>query len=239
MKPKLFIGSSAEQLDIAYAVQENLEHDVEATVWTQGIFELSKTTIESLVDAIEETDFGLFIFAPDDVSMIRSDEMATVRDNVIFELGLFIGRLGRERAFIITPSNSSDLRMPTDLLGITPANYQPDRTDGNLVAALGPACNRVQRSVRKFGKKSPSEAGTNTDIDEKTGLIEDDNDCISLIESMMGARPSGENTRAIKYAEVDQKLGLVPGSARKHIEAAALRWNYRPRRKGKDTITFE
>lgn len=239
MKPKFFIGSSSEQLDIAYAIQENLEHTVEATVWTQGIFELSKTTIESLIDAIEETDFGLFVFAPDDVSMIRSAEKQTVRDNVIFELGLFVGRLGRERAFIITPSSASDFHMPTDLLGITPANYQSDRTDENLVAALGPACNRVQRAVKKFGRRLPSESEAISDTVGGSDLIEDENDCISLIESMMGSRPSGENTKAIKYADVDQQLGLMSGSARKHIETAAARWDYQAIRKGKDTIKFE
>jgi hypothetical protein len=237
-KPKLFIGSSSEQLDIAYAVQENLEHDVEATVWTQGIFELSKTTIESLIDVMEDADFGLFIFAPDDVSMIRSDAKSTVRDNVIFELGLFIGRLGRERAFIVTPSGMADLHMPTDLLGITPANYQPDRTDGNLVAALGSACHRVRRSVLKFGPRVPNELQSTQAEEGQNGFIDDENDCISLIESLMGSRPSAENTQANRFDDIDRKLGLAPGSARKYIEIAAKRWGYRVSRKGKDTIMF-
>ena len=48
--PRLFIASSVEGLDVAYTLQQSLEHDVEGTVWNQGVFELSKTSIESLVE---------------------------------------------------------------------------------------------------------------------------------------------------------------------------------------------
>src|SRR5262245_43124174 len=67
MRPRLFIGSSTESLKIAYAAQENLERAAEVTVWNQGVFELSNYTLDSLVKALEATDFGLFVFAPDDV----------------------------------------------------------------------------------------------------------------------------------------------------------------------------
>lgn len=74
MKPKLFIGSSVESLGIAYAIQENLEFTTEVTVWSQGIFELSKFSLDSLLDAVEVSDFGVFVFSPDDISIIRGVE---------------------------------------------------------------------------------------------------------------------------------------------------------------------
>ena len=55
----------------------------------------------------------------------------------------------------------------------------------------------------------------------------------------MGCRPSGLNTQAIKYREVDRELGFIPGLAEKHIEEAAKKWNYSISRKGKDTILFK
>jgi predicted nucleotide-binding protein len=98
MKPTLFVGSSSESLDVAYAAQRNLEDVSEVVVWTQGIFELTKSYLESLLEALDDTEFGLFILGADDLIRIRGTEMPTARDNVIFELGLFIGRLGRRRS---------------------------------------------------------------------------------------------------------------------------------------------
>jgi predicted nucleotide-binding protein len=117
-RPNAFVGSSAESLDIAYAVQDNLQHDLQITVWSQGVFDLSKTTLESLARKLSVCDFGLFVFAPDDATRLRRKTYSTVRDNVVLELGLFIGKLGVERTFIIVPDNVSDMRIPTDLLGV-------------------------------------------------------------------------------------------------------------------------
>jgi len=44
MKSSLFVGSESESIEIAYAIQENFERVPEVTVWTQGIFDLSKYT---------------------------------------------------------------------------------------------------------------------------------------------------------------------------------------------------
>jgi len=247
MKPKMFIASSTEHLDLAYAAQEGLEHDVEATVWNQGVFQLSRTSMASLVDVLDESDFGLFILAPDDVTTIRANTRQTVRDNVIFELGLFIGKLGADRCFLVVPHGSEDLHLPTDLLGVTPATFAPDRTDANLVAALGPACNRIRKSIKKLGaletrqqalEANEAERGASKPGPVDDGLSSDPNDCVSLIQSWMGSRPSGLNREAIRYDDVDRVLRLAPGSARKHIEEAARNWGYKVERKGEQTILF-
>jgi hypothetical protein len=148
MKPVLFVGSSSDSLEVAYAAQENLEDCTQVIVWTQGLFDLSKTFLESLLDALDETDFGLFLFAPDDLTEIRGHAMSTTRDNVIFELGLFIGRLGRERTFVIMPKDGVDLHVPSDLLGINTATFVRPENPKLLVAALGAACNKVRRAIQ-------------------------------------------------------------------------------------------
>ncbi len=147
MKPRLFIGSSAESLDIAYAIQENLEHDCESTVWTQGVFDLSSSVLDSLLQVLDRFDDAVFVFAPDDLVIIQGNKNAAARDNVVFEMGMFIGKLGKAKCFFIVPRSTSRLHVPSDLLGITPLEFNPGREDGNLVAALGPACNRMRRAM--------------------------------------------------------------------------------------------
>jgi tetratricopeptide (TPR) repeat protein len=182
VKPKIFIGSSVEGLSVAYAIQQNLTHDAEPTVWDQGIFDLSQTTMESLTKAVDESDFGVFVFSLDDVTKMRGSDHSTVRDNVIFEFGLFTGKLGRDRVFFVTP-DGSELRLPTDLLGVTPGVYNPNREDGRLQAATGPACNQIREVMKKLpiissidSKKESDESkekNTSVDSDWINDLYED------------------------------------------------------------------
>ncbi|MFG1362367.1 TIR domain-containing protein [Xanthobacter versatilis] len=238
----MFIASSVDNLDLAYAAQEGLEHEVEPTVWTQGVFQLSKSTMASLIDRLDENDFGLFVLSPSDTQTIKSEPKSVVRDNVIFELGLFIRKLGPERCFMIVPRNAEDPHLPTDLLGLTPAYFDANRQDGNMVAALGPACSKVRKSVRLPGplQTEPVAAEATIVPDHKVDeLCSDPDDCKSLMQSWMWHRPAGENTKDIIFADVDRELRLAPGSTEKHISEVAACWNYVTLRKGKETIIFE
>jgi hypothetical protein len=51
--PSLFIGSSAEGLAVARALQIEADQWCEPTVWSQGVFEPGGTTIGDLLAAVE------------------------------------------------------------------------------------------------------------------------------------------------------------------------------------------
>ena len=149
-KPRLFIASSVESLPIAEAVNVNLDHDFEVTIWRGGTFKLSSSTIEDLVEKSSTVDFALFIFAPDDIVTIKNRDEHVVRDNVIFEMGLFVGAIGKSRSFILKPRDV-DMHLPTDLLGVTPADFDAKRSDGDLVSATNRACSLIKSEVERLG----------------------------------------------------------------------------------------
>ncbi|EHD2253320.1 TPA: TIR domain-containing protein [Vibrio vulnificus] len=166
-KPKLFIGSSVEGLEVAYAIQSELEHDSEPTVWSQGVFNLTQSTLSDLLSALDTFDAAIFVMSPDDVVKMRGQEQTVTRDNVLFELGMFIGRLGPEKTFMVKPRNSQDFHVPTDLLGLTPGVYDNERSDGNLQAALGPFCFQVRKQLAQMTIKSEAIEVHESDIDVK------------------------------------------------------------------------
>ncbi|MDB5430099.1 MAG: hypothetical protein JWP35_1215 [Caulobacter sp.] len=152
-RPAVFVGSSTEGLPIAYALQENLEYDAEPTVWPQGVFQPTHSTLAALLGECGRTDFAVFVFTPDDVRVMRGDAGSVPRDNVIFELGLFIGALGPSRCVFVIPRGEPVLQLPSDLLGLTPLTYDAARSDGRMVAALGPASNKIRHALRALGPR--------------------------------------------------------------------------------------
>jgi Predicted nucleotide-binding protein containing TIR-like domain len=129
-------------------VQTNLEQFSTPTVWSQGVFEASSVVLDRLIKSLDTFNFGVFVFSPDDIVFMRGQECTVRRDNVVFELGLFVGRLGRERNFVVVPRGQSDLKLPTDLLGLTTISYDETRPAPQYQAALGPACRSIQLAIR-------------------------------------------------------------------------------------------
>src|SRR5579872_530626 len=100
-RPRVFIGSSSEGLNLARAIQSESEQVAVCTIWNQGIFEIGKATLANLYGFLDSFDFAIFVATPDDNIDVRGVTHTTARDNVIFEIGLFMGGLGVDRVIFV------------------------------------------------------------------------------------------------------------------------------------------
>jgi predicted nucleotide-binding protein len=145
-RAKAFIGSSSEGLPIARKLQSLLKDDLRCVLWNQEtVFGLGEATIESLENAVHEFSFGIFVFTPDDYIVSREIKKPVGRDNVLFELGLFIGKLSRRRAFLVHPAKEA-ISLPSDLFGMATATYDPEEVE--LAVSLGPVAEQIRDAAR-------------------------------------------------------------------------------------------
>lgn len=149
-RPVLFVGSSTESLLIAQAVQSALAHDdFLVRVWKDRVFEGSHFPIEDLLSQVQASDFALLVLGADDVVSSRGASQEAPRDNVVFELGLFMGALGRERTLILCPAQVN-LKIPSDLLGLGVLRYRSGPIS-ELASVVGPACQDLRQRINAMG----------------------------------------------------------------------------------------
>lgn len=150
--PRLFVGSSAEMREVAREIQSGLARDpVVVQVWTDRIFTASSTSIEALEAAVAKIDFAVLVLGAEDTVYSRDEKSVASRDNVVFELGLFMGALGRGRTFAIIPEKT-DLKIPTDLLGVTMLPYRVG-APRDMPALMGPICNELRKQIAELGPR--------------------------------------------------------------------------------------
>jgi len=116
-RPSIFVGSSLESEAIAEKIKEGFsEKDFDVNVWYDGVFGKTRSSggtisnVEWLKNFTDIYDFAIFIFVPEDkiVSQSRFDfphnkarKASGTRHNVIFEFGMFMGRIGAKKTFIL------------------------------------------------------------------------------------------------------------------------------------------
>ncbi|MCK4762231.1 MAG: nucleotide-binding protein, partial [Candidatus Aminicenantes bacterium] len=147
--PKLFIGSSSEGLSIAQELKRLLKQYADIKIWPD-IFQLGDSIIVSLIREVNLCDYAILVATPDDLKGIRGKQEKTPRDNVIFEAGLFIGRLGTGRTFVLCDLKS-ETKLPTDLAGVTVATFAIPKKSEVLAEKLKPAVEKISSAIKKGG----------------------------------------------------------------------------------------
>ncbi len=150
-KPRIFLGSSAEQEKFLNGLTRGLEDVARVEPWTTS-FNPGIGTLERLFELAHEVDFAAFLFARDDwtakstsATPLTESGQASPRDNVVFEAGLFGGALGMRRTFIL---HAHGAKLPTDLLGLTCVRYG----DLKNAAEMKVATQKLRQAIEGEGR---------------------------------------------------------------------------------------
>lgn len=125
-RPTVFVGSSSEALPVAKRVKKILAKSFECVLWTDDIFRSNDNILQTLLQASGIFDFGIMLLTADDVVVSRKHAFKAPRDNVLFELGIFLGRTGDGKAYALLEDNAK-AKLPSDLEGITIHKFSRDK----------------------------------------------------------------------------------------------------------------
>ena len=138
---RVLVVSSVEALAVARSVKQEFDHDnLFVDIWPD-IFRATFYTLDDLERKLADTDFVIAIAQGDDTVEVRDEKWPAPRDNVIFELALAMGMLGRNRAILMEPREDK-VKLPSDMAGVTTVTYKKG-ADGR--PDIGAACNKLRR----------------------------------------------------------------------------------------------
>ena len=122
-KKRIFIGSSSKEIKLAKEVKKYLEPEFDVTIWKESVwdvadsvFGINENFLQSLLKATLQFDLGVLLGTADDIVKVKGKTVLLPRDNVVFELGLFMGRLGLRRCTFVV---EEDIKVLSDLEGVS------------------------------------------------------------------------------------------------------------------------
>jgi predicted nucleotide-binding protein len=181
-KPTAFIGSSSEGLEIARAVRARIADTARVTMWNEGFFSPGGTIIEKLVNSLGQFDFAILVLRPEDLVRKRGEELLAARDNVIFELGLFMAHLGRQRTFMLVQATT---RLPSDLAGVQVVTYRDDaQTNAGFnqaMEAVSPACDYIRGIIHDLGIAEHRTAAQLAQVTQRQNRMESRIDALQVV----------------------------------------------------------
>lgn len=129
-QPSVFISSSAEDLNIVRELSSLLEaFGINVIRWDQSGFSLGRTIIEAFESTLSKVDAAIVLLGD-----------GSPPSNLMFELGMLQGKLGRTRTVVLSLNNS---KLPSDVLGTIYLRYSKEN-----VKAIMP---NLQRELQHMG----------------------------------------------------------------------------------------
>lgn len=133
MKLKVFVASSLEAKQEDQFIRTILENNnINAITW-RDIFHTGEFGLESLLNISERVHGSIIISTCDDKIWYRGTESIAPRDNILFEMGLFINALGLKHVALVFCKNESGEcpKIPTDIHGLNVIFFEKDKRARN------------------------------------------------------------------------------------------------------------
>lgn len=157
MKRRLFIGSSSEGKSIAQKLQERINNEcnswIECLPWySDDCFTLNTSTLRNLSVKTLICDYAILVASKGDITSKRGIIKRSIRDNVIFEYGLFCGSIGFSKTFMLIDKK---VHLPSDFNGITFPYYGKNDIDISIDKII----KQINKSKEEFENRPlPSSA---------------------------------------------------------------------------------
>lgn len=122
-KPRIFVGSSTEAVELARNVGAAIDAaGMTSVVWDTGAFPAGSTLLERIESFADDFEGAVLLFTPDVVSVRSGQTAGEPVSNVMFEYGYLSARLTRRRVAICLFEGAA---LPSDLQGVKVMNAGP------------------------------------------------------------------------------------------------------------------
>ncbi|MDY7099717.1 MAG: nucleotide-binding protein [Actinomycetota bacterium] len=148
----LFVASSSEGRRTARDLRDRLPRTWRVRLWDEGTMLPGHSAWESLIHIGQTVDFAVMLITADDVIEHRGEKHLAPRDNVVFECGLFMGMIGPDRT-VLVQERQLDVRLPTDLAGMTRVHYDRPTSTHDERDAVDAAAREIERSAARLGRR--------------------------------------------------------------------------------------
>lgn len=112
----LIVFSSSKSIQVAERIKKTLDKEFETTIWNQGFFDGSHLPpVWTFLKNLMCYDFAAIVLGADDIMEVpdiasSGNQIKTTyvpKDNVVFELGAVMARIGPQKTFVFKPRKPS------------------------------------------------------------------------------------------------------------------------------------
>jgi hypothetical protein len=105
-----------------------------ALLWCD-FFKTEDPPLQELDRRVADAAGAVLVGSADDRLQSRGKSYEQIRDNVLFEYGVFAGHLGRHRCILLMPDRPQ-FRIPSDFLGVAGFEWYTDITLSEVIAGV-------------------------------------------------------------------------------------------------------